>query len=137
MGKPNKIKISLTTTSATLGHPTPSPIKESPKKKNIIKDIFGSDEEDDADIPQEEKDLEVSKGESDTESKERKEEKLSDVSDQDINDDDDDDDAASRDLSVSPINSEQSESFEKAATLEGLDPEAISAEEDFTSLSES
>merc|ERR1712058_178153 len=128
--KPNKIKISLTTTSATLGHPTPSPskespkqpasspIKESPKKKNIIKDIFGSDEEDDADIPQEEKDLEVSKGESDTESKERKEEKLSDVSDQDINDDDDDD-AASRDLSVSPINSEQSESFEKAATWKG------------------
>merc|ERR1712098_825883 len=139
---------SLTTTSATLGHPTPSPSKESPKqpasspskespkKKNIIKDIFGSDEEDVADIPQEEKDLEVSKGESDTESKERKEEKLSDVSDQDINNDDDDD-AASRDLSVSPINSEQSESFEKAATLEGLDPEAISAEEDFTSLSES
>merc|ERR1712029_1327696 len=50
---------------------------------------------------------------------------------------DNDDDNASRDLSVSPINSEQSESFEKAATLEGLDPEAISAEEDFTSLSES
>merc|ERR1712058_50270 len=70
------------------------------------------------------------------ESKERKEEKLSDVSDQDINDDDDDD-AASRNLSVSPIHGEQSESFEKAATLEGLDPEAISAEEDFTSLSES
>merc|ERR1712098_734803 len=30
--KPNKIKISLTTTSATLGHPTPSPSKESPKQ---------------------------------------------------------------------------------------------------------
>merc|ERR1711963_1289647 len=41
-----------------------------------------------------------------------------------------------RELSVSPINSEQSESFEKAATLEGLNPEAISPEEDFTSLSE-
>merc|ERR1711934_60864 len=38
--------------------------------------------------------------------------------------------------SVSPINSDQSESFEKAATLEGLNPEAISPEEDFTSLSE-
>merc|ERR1711902_258283 len=43
---------------------------------------------------------------------------------------------SSRDLSVSPINSDQSESFEKAATLEGLNPEAISPEEDFTSLSE-
>merc|ERR1712107_556285 len=41
-----------------------------------------------------------------------------------------------RELSVSPINSEQSETFEKAATLEGLNPEAISPEEDFTSLSE-
>merc|ERR1712218_681059 len=41
-----------------------------------------------------------------------------------------------RELSVSPINSEQSESFEKAATLEGLNPEAISPEEDFPSLSE-
>merc|ERR1712083_537081 len=41
-----------------------------------------------------------------------------------------------RELSVSPINSDQSESFEKAATLEGLNPEAISPEEDFTSLSE-
>merc|ERR1711936_1137438 len=41
-----------------------------------------------------------------------------------------------RELSVSPINSDQSESFEKAATLEGLNPEAISPEEDFTSLRE-
>merc|ERR1712228_1059312 len=41
-----------------------------------------------------------------------------------------------RDLSVSSINSDQSESFDKAATLEGLNPEAISPEEDFTSLSE-
>merc|ERR1712051_807027 len=41
-----------------------------------------------------------------------------------------------RELSVSPINSDQSESFEKAATLEGLNPEAISPEEDFTCLSE-
>merc|ERR1712029_610735 len=39
-------------------------------------------------------------------------------------------------LSVSPIDSDQSESYEKAATLEGLNPEAISPEEDFTSLSE-
>merc|ERR1712233_303257 len=41
-----------------------------------------------------------------------------------------------KDLSVSPINSDQSESFEKAATLDGLNPEAISPEEDLTSLSE-
>merc|ERR1712050_43998 len=41
-----------------------------------------------------------------------------------------------RDLSVSSINSDQSESFEKAGTLEGLNPETISPEEDFTSLSE-
>merc|ERR1719347_584400 len=41
-----------------------------------------------------------------------------------------------KDLSVSPIDSDQSESYEKAATLEGLNPEAISPEEDFTSLSE-
>merc|ERR1712087_865951 len=55
----------------------------------------------------------------------------SDVSDKEI-----DASQSSRDLSVSPINSDQSESFEKAATLEGLNPEAISPEEDFTSLSE-
>merc|ERR1711973_931334 len=41
-----------------------------------------------------------------------------------------------RDPSMSPIESDQSESYEKAATLEGLNPEAISPEEDFTSLSE-
>lgn len=39
-----------------------------------------------------------------------------------------------KELSVSPINSDKSESFEKAATLVGLDPEAISTDEDFTSL---
>merc|ERR1712053_69929 len=55
----------------------------------------------------------------------------SDVSDKEI-----DASQSSRDLSVSPINSEQSDSYNKAATLEGLNPEAISPEEDFTSLSE-
>merc|ERR550519_1535602 len=55
----------------------------------------------------------------------------SDVSDKEI-----DEAKNERDLSVSPINSDQSESYEKAATLEGLNPEAISPEEYFTSLSE-
>merc|ERR1712228_619857 len=41
-----------------------------------------------------------------------------------------------REPSVSPIESDQSESYEKAGTLEGLNPETISPEEDFTSLSE-
>merc|ERR1711915_1071390 len=41
-----------------------------------------------------------------------------------------------REPSVSEIESDQSESYAKAATLEGLNPEAISPEEDFTSLSE-
>merc|ERR1711990_1150028 len=65
---------------------------------------------------------------------------LEDVSDKEmVNDKEDADESREvrmRELSVSPINSEQSESFEKAATLEGLNPEAISPEEDFTSLSE-
>merc|ERR1712060_600699 len=58
-------------------------------------------------------------------------ENYSDVSDKEI-----EEAKNERDLSVSPINSDQSESYEKAATLEGLNPEAISPEEDFTSLSE-
>merc|ERR1711915_1152899 len=41
-----------------------------------------------------------------------------------------------REPSVSEIESDESESFDKAATLEGLNPETISPEEDFTSLSE-
>merc|ERR1712099_113147 len=66
---------------------------------------------------------------------------LEDVSDKEmLNEKEDTEDSnrevRMRELSVSPINSEQSESFEKAATLEGLNPEAISPEEDFTSLSE-
>merc|ERR1712151_1463065 len=60
-------------------------------------------------------------------------EDYSDVSDREI---DDSREVRMKDLSVSPINSDQSESFEKAATLDGLNPEAISPEEDFTSLSE-
>merc|ERR1712117_98371 len=66
---------------------------------------------------------------------------LEDVSDKEmLNEKEDTEDGSRevrmRELSVSPINSEQSESFERAATLEGLNPEAISPEEDFTSLSE-
>merc|ERR1712130_901519 len=65
---------------------------------------------------------------------------LEDVSDKEmVNDKEDAEESREvrmRELSVSPINSDQSESFEKAATLEGLNPEAISPEEDFTSLSE-
>merc|ERR1719245_1108885 len=66
---------------------------------------------------------------------------LEDVSDKEmLNEKEDTEDSnrevRMRELSVSPINSDQSESFEKAATLEGLNPEAISPEEDFTSLSE-
>merc|ERR1711874_37409 len=41
-----------------------------------------------------------------------------------------------REPSVSPIESDQSESYEKAGTLEGLNPETMGPEEDFTSLSE-
>merc|ERR1712083_391021 len=60
-------------------------------------------------------------------------EDYSDVSDKEI---EDSREVRIRDLSVSSINSDQSESFDKAATLEGLNPETISPEEDFTSLSE-
>merc|ERR1712173_281832 len=61
---------------------------------------------------------------------------LEDVSDREmLNEKEDAEDSTRevrmRELSVSPINSDQSESFEKAATLEGFSPE-----EDFTSLSE-
>merc|ERR1712110_740075 len=91
-----------------------------PKKKSIIKDIFGSDEEAESnDKP----DVCDNKENADN---------YSDVSDKEIEASEE----AHRELSVSSINSDQSGSFEKAATLEGLNPETISAEEDFTSLSE-
>merc|ERR1712079_514367 len=92
---------------------------QSPKKKSIIKDIFGSDEEADNNET------------SNVSDNKENADKYSDVSDREIEAAED-----HRELSVSSINSDQSESFEKAATLEGLNPEAISAEEDFTSLSE-
>lgn len=60
-------------------------------------------------------------------------EDLSDVSEHDI---EETREVRLKDPSMSPINSDQSESYEKAATLEGLNPETISPEEDFTSLSE-
>ena len=139
---------------------------ESPKK-NLIADIFGSDDDDkevevksasmeeqvvkegDVDGPGEiSGDIigEVvseavntlengDKAESNT-GKPREEasnESLEDVSDKEM---EESREVRIRELSVSPINSDQSESYEKAATLEGLNPEAISAEEDFTSLSE-
>ena len=129
--EPNKIKISLTTTSATLGQPSAAhnSNKESPspKKKSVISDIFGSDEEEDDVV----KSKESVKASEEDKVCDNEAVNYSDVSDKEI-----DASQSSRDLSVSPINSDQSESFEKAATLEGLNPEAISPEEDFTSLSE-
>merc|ERR1712032_655088 len=171
-------------------------LTESPKKKNLIADIFGSDNEDEqangdndkqllegasslvekTEIPS--KDPEVGNKEQleedgdkvgttvedlnnatseaaineiinaavsaatlvDKEQSLKEDASLEDVSDKEmVNDKEDADESREvrmRELSVSPINSEQSESFEKAATLEGLNPEAISPEEDFTSLSE-
>ena len=94
----------------------------SPKKKSIIKDIFGSDEEAESN--------EAVKP--DVSDKKENADNYSDVSDKEIEASEE----VHRELSVSSINSDQSESFEKAATLEGLNPETISAEEDFTSLSE-
>merc|ERR1711953_334985 len=109
-----------------------APSKGTPQKKSIISDIFGSDEEmtepacggdgDSTPVKDERKDIAEDHNNS---------ENYSDVSDKEI-----DETKNERDLSVSPINSDQSESYEKAATLEGLNPEAISPEEDFTSLSE-
>merc|ERR1712013_777856 len=125
------------------------------KKKKIMKDIFGSDEE--TEMPGEERlkppvvvdaalisSIEENLAEEREKFEEEKKialieelrqevEDYSDVSDRDI---EESREVKMRDLSVSPINSDQSESFEKAATLEGLNPEAISPEEDFTSLSE-
>merc|ERR1712083_961619 len=125
------------------------------KKKNIIKDIFGSDEE--SEMPTEDRlkppvvvdaalisSIEENLAEEREKFEEEKKialkeelrqevEDYSDVSDKDI---EESREVRMRELSVSPINSDQSESFEKAATLEGLNPEAISPEEDFTSLSE-
>merc|ERR1712037_586185 len=171
-------------------------LAESPKKKNLIADIFGSDNEEeqangDNDKPPlegatkfVEKTEELSKNpedenKADEETEEdgdkvgtivedlnnvtseaaineiinaavsaatlnrlplREDASLEDVSDKEmVNDKEDAEESREvrmRELSVSPINSDQSESFEKAATLEGLNPEAISPEEDFPSLSE-
>merc|ERR1712079_663695 len=96
-------------------------------KKSVISDIFGSDEEEE-DVVKSKESVKTSEEDKvcDNEAV-----NYSDVSDKEI-----DASQSSRDLSVSPINSDQRESFEKAATLEGLNPEAISPEEDFTSLSE-
>merc|ERR1712083_447152 len=118
--KTNKIKISLTTTSEKLGVPNPDPSIESKesssaRKKGIIKDIFGSDDEEN---PESE-----SKTKARSDSEKKYAENYSDVSDKEI-----DSSQASKDLSVSPINSDLSESFTKAATLEGLNPETISPE---------
>merc|ERR1712096_347840 len=128
----------------------------SPKKKSIIKDIFGSDEE--SEMAPEEENLTPSVvvdaalistiEENLAEEREKFEEEkkialieelrqevedYSDVSDREI---EESREVRMRELSVSSINSDQSESFQKAATLEGLNPETISPEEDFTSLSE-
>lgn len=126
----------------------------SPKKKKLIKDIFGSDEEPDKlleqgdqpvgldpamistieeNIAEEREKVEVEKKIAMKEGLQHEVEDYSDVSDKEI---EDAREVRIRDLSVSSINSDQSESFDKAATLEGLNPEAISPEEDFTSLSE-
>merc|ERR1712192_65419 len=164
-------------------------LTESPKKKNLIADIFGSDnEEEQANGDNDKQPLEENPPtNSEVENKEQPEEdgdkvgttvedlnnatseaaineiinaavsaatlvdqepslkedaSLEDVSDKEMANDKEEDaeeesrEVRMRELSVSPINSEQSESFEKAATLEGLNPEDISPEEDFTSLSE-
>merc|ERR1739838_898414 len=125
------------------------------KKKSVIKDIFGSDEESEL-VPEQtpnppvvidaamittiEENLAEEREKFEEEKKIALIEELrqevkdySDVSDKEI---EESREVRMRELSVSPINSDQSESFEKAATLEGLNPETISAEEDFTSLSE-
>merc|ERR1739838_117310 len=125
------------------------------KKKSVIKDIFGSDEESEL-VPEQtpnppvvidaamittiEENLAEEREKFEEEKKIALIEELrqevkdySDVSDKEI---EESREVRMRELSVSPINSDQSESFEKAATLEGLNPEAISPEEDFTSLSE-
>merc|ERR1712037_515151 len=165
-------------------------LAESPKKKNLIADIFGSDnEEEQANGGNDEQPLEAKaeelpkNAEVENKAEEQAEEdgdkvgttvedlnngtseaaineiinaavsaatldreplkedaSLEDVSDKEMANDKEDESREvrmrMRELSVSPINSDQSESFEKAATLEGLNPEAISPEEDFTSLSE-
>merc|ERR1719490_261721 len=165
-------------------------LAESPKKKNLIADIFGSDnEEEQANGGNDEQPLEAKaeelpkNAEVENKAEEQAEEdgdkvgttvedlnngtseaaineiinaavsaatldreplkedaSLEDVSDKEMANDKEDAEeireVRMRELSVSPINSDQSESFEKAATLEGLNPEAISPEEDFTSLSE-
>ena len=96
-------------------------------RRSVVSDIFGSDEEEEDVV----KSKESVKASEEDKVCDNEAVNYSDVSDKEI-----DASQSSRDLSVSPINSDQSESFEKAATLEGLNPEAISPEEDFTSLSE-
>merc|ERR1712129_195114 len=134
---------------------SPKSPKASPKKKSVIKDIFGSDEESELvpeqtpnppvvidaamittieeNLAEEREKFEEEKKIALIEELRREVEDYSDVSDKEI---EESREVRMRELSVSPINSDQSESFEKAATLEGLNPEAISPEEDFTSLSE-
>merc|ERR1712142_945601 len=160
----SNIKIMIKTTSSTIGasklhkkSPSPESLETGPsniggnqKKKSIIKDIFGSDEESgeikkhvvvDAaiissiaeNLAEEREKFEVGKKIALLEELRQEVEDYSDVSDREI---DESREVRMKDLSVSPINSDQSESFEKAATLDGLNPEAISPEEDFTSLSE-
>merc|ERR1739838_887855 len=125
------------------------------KKKSVIKDIFGSDEESELvpeqtpnppvvidaamittieeNLAEEREKFEEEKKIALIEELRQEVEDYSDVSDKEI---EESREVRMRELSVSPINSDQSESYEKAATLEGLNPEAISPEEDFTSLSE-
>jgi len=168
-----KIKFQIKTTSDSLGKilpksaeksPSPKSPKtsssksskaSSPKKKSVIKDIFGSDEESELvpeqtpnppvvidaamittieeNLAEEREKFEEEKKIALIEELRQEVEDYSDVSDKEI---EESREVRMRELSVSPINSDQSESFEKAATLEGLNPEAISPEEDFTSLSE-
>jgi len=128
----------------------PSNIGVTSKKKSIIKDIFGSDEESEGlqkqvvvdaaiissiaeNLAEEREKFEEGKKIALLEELRQEVEDYSDVSDREI---EESREVRMKDLSVSPINSDQSESFEKAATLDGLNPEAISPEEDFTSLSE-
>merc|ERR1712173_7133 len=154
----------IKTTSSTIGasklhkkSPSPESLETGPsniggnqKKKSIIKDIFGSDEESEEikkhvvvdaaiissiaeNLAEEREKFEVGKKIALLEELRQEVEDYSDVSAREI---DESREVRMKDLSVSPINSDQSESFEKAATLDGLNPEAISPEEDFTSLSE-
>merc|ERR1711874_784370 len=107
---------------------------ENPPKKSLMADIFGSDDEADVketvEIAEEEySDVSDGPGEEMSEAREVKE-------DNEQQEGGEIREVRLREPSVSPIESDQSESYEKAGTLEGLNPETISPEEDFTSLSE-